>query len=61
MLSGLLLGALTVGAIIMVHGLRRGWDEFSEPGYWVEKAVIFVLMTAVFAVWASFQRRGSRP
>jgi len=56
-----LLGALTTVAIIVVHGIRRGWDELSEPGYWVEKAVIFVIMTVVFAAFASYQRPGSKP
>jgi hypothetical protein len=60
-LYGLLLGALTVVAIIVVHGLRKGWDELSESGYWIEKVVIFVIMTVVFAVFASFQRPSDKP
>jgi hypothetical protein len=60
-LYGLLLGALTVVVIIVVHGLRHGWGELTEPGYWVEKAVIFVIMAAVFAAFASFQRPGGKP
>ncbi len=55
-LYGLKLGALTVLAIIVVHGLRKGWDELSETGYWVEKAVLFVIMAVVFAVFASSRR-----
>ena len=60
-LYGLLLGLLTVVTIIVVHGIRHGWDELSEPGYWVEKAVIFVIMAVVFAVWGSYQRPGDKP
>jgi hypothetical protein len=55
---GLEMGALTVLAIIVVHGLRKGWDELAEPGYWIEKAIILVIMTVVFAVVASYQRPG---
>jgi hypothetical protein len=60
-LYGLLVSALTVVAVIVIHGLRLGWAELSEPGYWVEKAVLFVIMTVVFTLVASFQRPGGKP
>jgi hypothetical protein len=57
----LLLATATVLAIIVIHGLGHGWAELSETGYWVEKAVIFVIMAAVFAVVDSIRRSGGKP
>jgi hypothetical protein len=59
-LHGLLLATVTVLAIIVVHGLGHGWAELSETGYWIEKAVTFVIMAAVFAVIDSFRRSGGK-
>jgi hypothetical protein len=60
-LDALWFSALGVAAIIVVHGLSHGWGELSEPGYWVEKAGIFVVMAVVIAAFNLFRRPGGKP
>jgi hypothetical protein len=57
----LLFSALGVAAIIVVHGLGHGWGELSEPGYWVEKAGIFVVMAVVITAINLFRRPVGKP
>jgi hypothetical protein len=58
---GLLMGALLVALIILIHGLRHGWDDIAELGYWVEMAVIFLIATVTLTVFAPFQRPWAKP
>ena len=49
-LYGCLYATVCVLTFIMVHGLRTGWGELSDPGYWVGNALVWVITAAVFAV-----------
>ncbi len=51
----LLLCIVLVGVIVVEQGVRRGWGELSEPGYWAGKAVVFAVVVVVYigiaAIW----------
>jgi hypothetical protein len=57
-INGVSVGVLMVVAIVLVRGLFHGWDELREPGFWVEKAILFAIVVAVFTL---FYWRTSRP
>jgi hypothetical protein len=42
-----------VGVIVVEQGVRRGWGELSEPGYWAGKAVVFAAVVVVYIVIAA--------
>ena len=54
-------GAFAIVLIIVVHGLRRGWDDISTLDYWIDKAVAFVAITVVLALFAPRRRPAGKP
>ncbi len=40
----------TVALIVIVQALRHGWENVSQPGDWIEKGVIFLVLAAFFTV-----------
>jgi hypothetical protein len=53
LLRCVLLCTLLVGVIVVEQGVRRGWGELSEPGYWAGKAIVFAVVAVVYFVIAA--------
>jgi hypothetical protein len=53
------LSLITVALIVIVHALRHGWESVSQPGDWIEKGVIFLVLSVFFTV-TSFRRSLAR-
>jgi hypothetical protein len=58
-LYGFLTCAFVVAVLVVWQGFRREWAQLSEPGYWVDKAVVLAIVAVLYAVSTAFRR--SRP
>jgi hypothetical protein len=56
-LYGFLTCTFVVAVLVVGQGLRRGWDQLSETGYWTDKAIVFAVVAVLYVVFAAFSRR----
>jgi hypothetical protein len=60
-LYGLLTCAFVVAVLVVGQGFRQGWDQLSDTGYWINKAVVFAIVAVLYTAFAVVQRTRPEP